>query len=308
LNEPEDFMEQLRHGKLDLLRTAKPQLYNRKLLAPLFLPNEVQPLKAAPFVQELIRELQAQLHQLERSNDKEPMPARLLDAGYRRRRYEIFRWGLQRFGDAFSSHRLLIDAIAEEHDAYVRFLQDHSERVVKEKRDFTAWLEAARKRLLDDRRQWECEHSELVQALRHDRSELEASKQIHLECMTREKAALPDANRKVQDLQTRLGFLQKDNETLTAEVGRLNRLNASLSVETFSDALLATMEELRETKSSLAEKEELLVDSVDAVEDLSRDLQKLCEAFVRELRRPPTKTDVRLTQRGLNVLKSLVAE
>lgn len=299
-------MEHQRHGRLDLPRLSKP-IHHRKLV-PLFLPTDAQPPKAAPFVQELIRDLQAQLHQLERANEREPIYSRLLDAEYRRKRYEVFRWGLQRFGDAFSSHRLFIDAIAEEHDAYVRFLQDQSDRVAKEQRTFTASFDLARQQLLDDRKQWERETSRLTEVLRLDRSELDISKQHHLECMTREKAALPDANRKVQDLQTRVGFLVKDNETLTAEIGRLKRLNASLSVETFSDALLATMEELREAKAALAEKEELLVDSVDAVEDLSRDLQKLCEAFVREMRRPLKKTDARLTQRGLDTLKSLVAD
>lgn len=273
----------------------------RQTLRPIFLPSEAQPIKSAPFVQELIRDIQARLQVLDRQKEKAAPTGQ-----HRRERYDVFRWGLQKFGDAFASHKLLIDAIAEEHDSYVHYLEDQAERVVHEREAQVANLDLVRRSLMLERTQWDQERQLLVENLRRERCELEAAKQSHLESATREKAALPDANRKVQDLQARVAFLCKDNEALASEVGRLKRLNASLSVETFSDALLATMEELRETKSTLAEKEEVFADSADAVEDLTRDLKKLCEAFVREARRPPTKTDARLTQRGLNAIKNFI--
>lgn len=299
-------MEFARDRQFGALRRLKRHPRDVNRLEPVLLAPDSSFLKTpAPFVRELINDIQKQLHQLDRQQGTSLSSA---SASYRHQRFEIFHSALKTFGEAFSSHRLLLDAIAEEHSSYVAFLREQSEHVAADRIQFASESEKCRILFEQEVSAWELQRTDALDALRRDRCDFDAMKKAHLEQMIREKASLPDSNRRVQDLQARVSLLTKENDALSAEVNRLSRLSENLSVETFSDALQSTMEELRETKDGLAEKDELLADAVDTVEDLSRDLRKLCETFIRELRRPPSKAEVRLTQRGQNALRNLIPD
>ena len=231
----------------------------------------------APFMSEVNQFVQTQLQLLDAQFSKATTPA---DANeYRRGRREVFCSALRLFADSFSSYRLFLTAIADELDNYNSFLE---EQVVKSQKDVSHEKEKTCSRFvaLEDQnssliKQVDSLNAELLQA----RSATNEFKIQQAQAIAREKAAIPDVKRQLQSVESALQSSQLEVASLRDERQRLLRENESLFLNTFSDGLQQAKLQIVSLREMLNQREDLVTTLSEDVDDLSRDLRKVVQAF-----------------------------
>lgn len=217
-------------------------------------------------------------------------------------RHKIFFHALQSFGETFSTHRLFLKAISDEHQRYVRYLH----RCLDNEKDTSARLRnlvqsnercvlTADKQRQELIAQYEAKLADLTKRMDETRTQ-------QLETAVRDRAAAPDLKRQIQELELQRQLHLDEISTLQLEKANLLRLNEALLVDTFSDSLQSTRLELNTLKEVNSNREEQILELNDAVEDLSRDLRRLAQSFSSCIGRQLSSADIRFTRRGHVVL------
>ena len=217
-------------------------------------------------------------------------------------RHKIFFDALQSFGESFTTHRLFLSAIGDEHQRFVRHL---NLRLDAEKAESTRLRTLLQSKSVNNanvakKRQQLIDGYE--EKLKHLQKQLDDVKTQQLETAVRDRAAAPDLKRQVQELELQRHGHLEEILNLQKERNTLLRLNESLLVDTFSDSLQATRLELNTMKEVNSNREEQILDLNDAVEDLARDLRRLAQSFSSCIGRQLSPADLRFTRRGHVVL------
>lgn len=219
----------------------------------------------------------------------------------RKARLEVFTQAQRVFADSFRTYKLFLDALADEHVAYDRFLED---RVIRGK-EVIAGLEGEMRRRdalhQDEIAAIRTEHTKQLAALTAERDKLVRQRQQLLDAQ-KERHRETDAKKQIQDLEHQLRAAQEALVKLQDDCNSLTRQNEILSIGTFSDALDAANQQLAELKAANVKKDDMLIEAHDETAVLTRDLKKIVQYFNSRTDQPLTHQDVRVGDVTLRAL------
>lgn len=288
--------------------TSSPLTFGMKAVVKLPPITESQPHSLAPFMNEITRFVQTQLQLLDRRYDwsqvrmHETSVQRHEEMEYLRQRREIFRDAQHMFTDSFTTYRLFLNAIDEENERYVTCLSEANELLSTSLRSTESQLAGLQRTVNAQTQKWNEERELLLATIDKQRREFDEFRESAADAAVRERASAPDLKRQLQELELRNVMLQEENIGLKEETSKLKRLTDALSLETFSDSLLEARTDLRDLTEQCRVKDEIIMDSNDFIEDLCRDLRRTIEVLAKQLQRPVSQHDIRLTKRGHDVV------
>lgn len=252
---------------------------------------------APGYMADIIGAVESQLQSLEkqfrRSNENLPTTDEYFEL-----RYGIFVEALRTFSESFTSHRLFLRAIDDEQQKYVQFLHKRIEKQARELEQLRGQLSEHQRGAEDVARKRKTLVDEYELKLSQLQAQFDDFRTHQLEIVVRERAAAPDLKRQIQELELQRQLNLEEIRSLRTENANLLRLNEALVVDTFSDSLQATRLELHTLKEVNASREEQILELNDGVEDLSRDLRRLADAFAACIGRQLSSSDLRFTRRG----------
>lgn len=220
----------------------------------------------------------------------------------RKLRLDVFLSAERMFADSFKTYKLFLDAIADEHQSYVNFLQDdltlHKE-VLLGMRDVVA---ETKRGAAEQVERANAERDRIIRELETEHKALLRWRQTSEEQAVKEKSRESALKNQLMELENRTREQELEIRQLRAEVESLNRQNQSLLIGTFSDSLENANNAIAELRAQNATKDEALAVAHDEYAELAKDLRVLADYYQRLTETELQGDDVQLTAQGFRVL------